>query len=465
MKLRTLYIGVIFVVSILSSCKKFVTLEDAPGLIPTQSIFADSASATSAVVGFYALYMEGTTITSSLNGRMTLFPGLLSDELARTSSNGFETPFYQNALTAQSDDRAIWRNLYQYIYHMNACIEGVNASAGISGDLKLKLTAECKFWRAFCFFLLTNLYGDVPLTISTDYSVNNVLPRTEKSKVYELVQADLEYAVQNLPVTYVSPGRKRPNKYAAMAFLSKIHLYLKQWQNAESLATTIINSGIYSLESDLNRVFLSGSNEALLQLQPVRPGGETPEGNTFVPTSSTSRPTYILQNTLLNSFETNDLRRTNWVKKNTSGGVDYYYPFKYKLRQAAGTTPVENYMVLRLAEAYLIRAEARAEQGKLFGAGSAEADLNVIRNRAGLPNTTVATEPALKDAIAKERRNELFLEWGNRWFDLIRTNKVNDVMQVITPLKGGTWQTTDQLLPIRFSELQLNPFLTQNLGY
>ena len=115
-------------------------------------------------------------------------------------------------------------------------------------------------------------------------------------------------------------------------------------------------------------------------------------------------------------------------------------------------------MVLRLAEQYLVRAEARVHLNDLDGA---LVDVNKIRNRAGLGVASGASNELVLDLIYKERRRELFAEWGHRWFDLKRTGKADAVLSVIKP----GWQPTDVLFPIPQSELQNNPNMTQNPGY
>jgi hypothetical protein len=118
-------------------------------------------------------------------------------------------------------------------------------------------------------------------------------------------------------------------------------------------------------------------------------------------------------------------------------------------------------MMLRLSEQYLIRAEARTQQNNFNGAQS---DINAIRTRAGLSTTTATDKSSLMNAIQHERQDELFTE-GHRWFDLKRTNKVNDVMNIVTPLKGGMWDITDELYPLPVSDILKNPNLVQNAGY
>jgi hypothetical protein len=163
---------------------------------------------------------------------------------------------------------------------------------------------------------------------------------------------------------------------------------------------------------------------------------------------------------LLASFEPGDLRMSNWVGVDSSTGTKYYYPFKYKV--ATGSTLTEYSMVIRLAEMFLIRAEARAWQNNITGG---QADLNVIRARAGLPATTASTRQDLIDAILHERQVELFTEWGHRWLDLKRTGTIDQVMNIVTLQKGGSWVSNQQLYPIPAKEIQNNPNLSQNPGY
>ena len=116
-------------------------------------------------------------------------------------------------------------------------------------------------------------------------------------------------------------------------------------------------------------------------------------------------------------------------------------------------------MILRLGEQYLIRAEARAQQGNVSGAWQ---DLNTIRMRADLGPSA---QPDILAAIGHERQIELFTEMGQRWLDLKRTGQVNAVMEVATPLKGGSWNSYQQLYPVAQGDIQDDPQLTQNVGY
>ena len=177
-------------------------------------------------------------------------------------------------------------------------------------------------------------------------------------------------------------------------------------------------------------------------------------GPEWIPPSTT--PTFVLYDTLANTFETGDLRKTNWTKSIVYNGKTYYYPFKYKLR--TGTTGNEFSVMIRLAEMYLIRAEARAQLNNISGA---QGDLNMVRTRANLANTTAATQAALLAAIERERWVELFTESSDRWFNLKRLNKATATLSLIKP----AWKSFQQLYPVPLQEMQANPNLVQNTGY
>jgi hypothetical protein len=167
---------------------------------------------------------------------------------------------------------------------------------------------------------------------------------------------------------------------------------------------------------------------------------------------------------LLNSFEGGDQRRLNenWVDSIIVGGTTYYYPYKYTVN-TEGADVTEYFMMLRLGELYLIRAEAKAQLGDLSGAA---ADVNSIRNRAGLGVTVASNQADLLAVILHERQVELFAELGQRWLDLKRTKSVDAIMNIVTPQKSGqAWQSYQQLYPVSYFDIQTNPKLTQNPGY
>ena len=177
-------------------------------------------------------------------------------------------------------------------------------------------------------------------------------------------------------------------------------------------------------------------------------------GNSFLPFALGGRNLYVPTDQLWNAFETGDQRRDVSISTDEGGQL---YVSKYPDVTLSGT--FQEVKVLRLAEMYLIRAEARAQQNDIDGA---VADINVIRNRAGLANTPANDQPTVLLAVEQERFVELAFE-GHRWIDLVRTNRANKVMGQFNP-QG--WEPTDQLMPIPLAEIDLNSnILPQNPGY
>lgn len=440
------------------SCRKFLDIPAPKNQLVNSEVFTDSADATDAVNGIYIYMMQPFSLNIG-SGGLTLYPGLSADELSPTSNVPDVIDFYRNeiAVTNNLNRASLWENAYHILYLANACVEGLTQSK-IQETVKNQLIGEAMFMRTFILFNLTNLYGPIPLVLTTDYHKNEVLQRTSADSVYFQLIKDLTVARNLMSAKYPTPGKFRPNKFTASALLSKLCLYQKNWANAEKYATEVIDAGIYRLEPNLDNVFLSGSHETIWKISSVFPGFETWEGYFFVPTASNIIPTYIISDTLLNAFEKGDERRQKWINKVSVNGTNYYYPYKYKFGYDSLSTPLEDYVVFRLSEQYLIRAEARAEQNDLIGSTS---DLNLIRNRAGLPNTNPVDRESALSAILHERQLELFCEWGNRWFDLKRTGKANDVLSLSKP----GWDPNDTLYPVPQTELNRDPFLTQNPGY
>jgi starch-binding outer membrane protein, SusD/RagB family len=461
---------------IISSCKKFVQISPPVTEIASATVYSTNTSAAAVMSGVYD-NMEGN-LSGLTNGPSSLsyLNGLLADELKNYSVTSIQlSQFYTNSLASQTNGSTnlyFWPELYKEIYVTNAVIEGVTNSSGMTPAMINQLTGEAKFMRAFLHFYATNLYGAVPLVTTTNYLTNNTISRSPQTVVYQQIIQDLKDAQADLSVNYLdasgntTSAKVRPNQGAATAMLARVYLYTDSFANAEAQATAVINNTTnYSLYNDLDSVFLSNSAEAIWQMEPVQPGFNTFDGYEFILTSApgTGRFHVALSTELLNAFEPGDARYSNWVGSYTKGTSTYYYPFKYKIGVDNANIPVTEYtMVLRLAEQYLIRAEARAMQGNIFGA---QADINVIRSRANLSPITATDQPSLLAAILQERRVELFTEWGHRWFDLNRTASVDSVMSIVTPLKGGTWNPDWSLFPIAYSELLDNPNLTQNNGY
>lgn len=448
------------------SCKKLLDIPpNPPDRISTEQAFSDSVNVLSVMAGIYnSLGINDKSYATFFNGGITAFTALSSDELINREISVFaaQSPFYMNALLPTNELlNSMWSDPYYSLYQVNAAIKGVAESPGLTATLKSRIRGELKTIRALHYFYLVNIFGGVPIITELDFESNSTLPRSTVDEVYALIIADLEDAVQSLTEEYSSEGHARPNVFVAKALLAKVYLYREQWQQAAALSGDVINSGLYSLETDLNNVFLHGSTEAIWQLPSAGLFIQTTEGFLFVPASDPpTMPQFKITPSLLGAFELNDQRRVNWVGEIYVPDLDqtFAYPFKYKNNNAYTVSTLEDLMILRLGEQYLIRAEALAH---LDRGQEAVDDLNVVRDRAGLGALSLTDNETLLADIRQERRIELFAEWGNRWFDLKRTHQTDEVLG---PLKDD-WEPTDELYPIPLTQIETNPFLQQNNGY
>jgi hypothetical protein len=118
----------------------------------------------------------------------------------------------------------------------------LSGAKNLTLGLRSQLIGEAKFVRAFCYFYLVNLFGDVPLVTSTSYTVNTGLGRTSVNEIYQQIIQDLKEAQEMLSTSYPTPGKVRPNKWAATALLARAYLYMGNWADAEAQATAIIDA-------------------------------------------------------------------------------------------------------------------------------------------------------------------------------------------------------------------------------
>ena len=441
----------------IASCKKLITIPDnPPSSITKQQQFADSTTAITAVAGVYTYYI-GSGFGYSDAG-LTTSCALSADELLYTQTDDNQQ-FFNYSLTAlNSRIISLWSYPYQSNFQVNSVLEGVNGSANLSASFKKQITAEMEVVRSLYYFNLVNLFGDVPLVTTTDYQVTGHMPRTPAAAVYTRIIRDLTDARSKLTAAYPSAGHIRPNLYTATALLAKVNLYKGNWQSAYNEADSVIRMGSFSLEPNLNKVFLDGSSEAIWQIPANQGYYGVDDAHTFLPGYPGAPLNYLLTTHLLNAFESGDKRLQNWATTATVSGNTVYYPSKYK-NVSATSTPTEDLMVLRLADIYLVRAEAAAHLNNFT---QALADVNAIRARAGLAASTAgANQTAVLAAIAQERRIELFCEWGNRWFDLKRTGTA---AAVLGAEKTG-FTANAALYPVPQSQILLNNSLTQNPGY
>lgn len=457
-KINRLLLSLTFI-GLLAACSNFTDIDLPSSQLTSVAVFEDKTTANAAMVDIYSKIRDKGLLTGYPSGVSNQL-GLYTDELQYYGLSGTgQANFYNNALLAtNSEISVLWTSSYNQIYAANAVLEGVLKSTALPLTDKQQLTGEALFVRALIHFYLMNTYGPIPYITGTDYKKNGTVSRMSETFVYSQIKKDLEQAVDLLPRDYSGSERVRPNKGAANAFLARVCLYMGLWEEASNNASAVLNqTDLYIWPLSMDLMFEKESSSTIWQLMPASVGANTYEGNNFIFTQGPP-PSVAITEDLVNAFTDNDLRKSNWLKAVTDGTRKWYHAFKYKKKSNTGSS-VEYSIVLRMAEQYLIRAEARAQVGDLIGA---KEDLNKTRNLAGLGNTSAITAPQIIDAVLLERRLEFFTEYGHRFFDLKRTGKLDQVLS----LTKSQWQTTDRLLPLPESELLLNSNLNpQNAGY
>jgi hypothetical protein len=464
----TIYIICFISLAFITGCKKFVEVPLPVSGLTGEAAFTTDKSTAAVLNNMYAS-LSASEFFSNQNG-VGYRTGIYTDELELLNANPVLVPFYSN--TVQNNNTGyLWTGFYKQIYAANIIIEGTRASATLTN--KNQWLGEALFMRAFLHFYLVNLYGDVAIAISSDYKANNTSSRSPQSDVYKQIITDLKEAQSLLPNDYhdgdgsVTTDKGRPNKLAATALLARAYLYTGDWANAEAQATALINNSALQLTA-LAQTFLANSAETIWSISPEPPAyvgdfnayNNVPDvipANKLISTLAYG----ALSKSMISTFETGDKRFTTWVRVVTTAATPistYYLINKYR----SNVSGVEYMMMLRHAEQYLIRAEARARLNNLTGA---KTDLDAVRTRAGLAGTTESTQAAMLTAILHERRVEFFTESGFRLFDLRRTGNLDAVMNVAAPLKNGSWSSFRQWWPIPLTDLLSNPNLKQTPGY
>lgn len=439
------------------SCEKALEPEFPDYLLSNEATFSNAATVDAALANIYAGLRDNSPVTGSTMG-MNVLLGLYTDELDfYRADSPIDYTFYNHTVLPNNSGIAdFWNNSYALIYSANAIIEGLENSP-LPNIEKDPFKGEAYFLRAYLHFYLAQLFGDIPYIKTTDYKKNASVSRMPLETVYSEMEQDLTTAKNLLPTIDRSGEQLRVSSGVASAMLARFYLYTQQWDKAFSESNNVIRNGIYTWQPDLNKVFLKESLSTIWQLKPEFEGAGTKEGETFV---FDFGPPYLyaLTDDFMMGFETGDLRRDIWTREISDGTESWFHPYKYRQYMFDGGS-TEYSILFRLAEQYLIKAEAALYLGNLQ---EAKENIDVIRLRAGLPPTNAISSEDIMDELIRQRRYELFTEQGNRWFDLKRTG-LSAI--ILSPLKAG-WKITNVLFPIPARELLLNPNLNpQNQGY
>jgi hypothetical protein len=228
------------------SCNNILDVDIPANKAVGDDLFKDKESAETAVLGVYSA-IAGTS--NVFAGVITSYTAIYTDEASFTGQAASTVEFYNSIISPTNTivETNFWNNSYKFIYQINACLEKLNKSTVLSNDIKNQLSGECRFLRAFIYFQMIQLFGEVPLVTVTDYRANENMPRTETVAIKKSILTDLLSAKDLLSDAYPGTEKARANKSTASALLARYYLYQQQWQAAEKEATEIINTGHYHL--------------------------------------------------------------------------------------------------------------------------------------------------------------------------------------------------------------------------
>ncbi|GAB4022191.1 RagB/SusD family nutrient uptake outer membrane protein [Spirosoma koreense] len=483
MKAKKVYISLLASLFLSSCSKEFLDLK------PISSATSDNFYQTAddfknAVNGAYASLQSGGVF-----GNSYVFGDVASDNTVPPASGSVTDQdefdrFYIRTTNPFISGR--WNDSYSAIARYNTILDKIG---GVKMDetLKNRYVGETKFLRALVYFNLVRTFGDVPLILKSisnpDEGYN--YGRSPKADVYAQIEKDLMDAEGVLPVSYAAAETGRATKGAAKGLLGKVYLTEKKYAQAAAKLKEVIDLGVYDIlpnYADVFRVANKNNKESVFDVQ-YKSGGSG-EGNawpnSFAPENSgnaviafggggNNQPTADL----VNAYEAGDKRKdislaTSYV--NASGQtIPYNYVKKYYDTPATINDNGNNIPVIRYADILLMYAESINEVGYQAN-GEALTYLNRIRNRAGLPSKTAADLPnqqAFRLAMEQERRVEFAFE-GQRWYDLVRTDRAipvlngkKDQIRLVNVL------TENNLVdPIPQSQIDINRTkIQQNPGY
>jgi hypothetical protein len=373
---------------------------------------------------------------------------------------------------ANSSAAALWGSIYNTVYIANFILDRLPNVSGVVTNERERVMATAHFLRGYAYFVALYTFGGVPLVTETPIAANLNIPRADASDVRDFILDDFNAALGSLPELPANAGFA--SDYAVQAALAKYYLYLEDWNEAQDYATSVINSGRYVLDTLFTNIVDDDfTSEAIFEMGYTindDPGtnGAIGLNNLFV-----GRREIIPSNQTILALSSNEsgerFASIDFSASDLAGADNGWRVAKY------GTADQDNnnVVVFRLAEMYLIRAEARARLGNITGPNSAQSDINILRARADIwdietetktftPRVGSASQAQMLQIIENERLYELAFE-GHRWYDLVRTGRASTVMEAF----NSNWKDAYELWPIPQREIQTNPALAgdQNPGY
>jgi len=500
MKKKFLYLLlVIGVIQLNTSCKKSFLEVSPKGTVLESNYYQNADQAYAALISVYNPLGWEFCQGNYSSDLLTL--NSASDECWSGGGNSSDTPVVQvmNNYTVDATtgpQAGFWSKYYTGIYRANLVLQKIDAGIpGLTDAVKTRYIAECKFLRAYYYFGLVRLFKNVPLFLTPIPmpEIYNVV-QAKPEDVWAQVEKDLTDAIAGLPSVVPTTDNGRVTKGAALALMGKAILYQNnnaRMAEAAGYFEQVNTSPNYGLLSDFASIFSPDNKfnkESIFEIYHTEAGKAGDWGNLgsvlgniyveMIGPRSYTGPTYASGwsfDPIIPAFAA--VMKTDPRYKYTVANIDSlckatgttyvggylnsgYFIQKYaplaKYKATVGTVELNfknDYIEIRLADTYLMEAEALVRGGTTGTAHSAQYYLDAVRARVGLPSV-----PATLDNIYNERKFELATE-GHRWYDLVRTGKAATVLA----FKGFT-ANKNELLPIPLKDMN-NTKLNQNPGY
>lgn len=456
---RLKYILLAMPILMMGSCKKFLTTEPVNDVSDAQTIY-DKASSETALRGVYRQFGDA----GYYGENYVTFGYFPSGDIKNLTTGGSANLVNVNFRTDEVLFNATWVSIYNAINRINHVIAKVPLVEDplLTEELKNKYVGEAKFLRALAYFDLARAWGGVQIVLDPTTSLQNrpEVKRSTLEQTYDQVLKDLQEAEQLLTDDV---NRVRATKRTVWALRARLHLYRKEWLQAEAYATKLIDLGAdYQLLKPYNSWFANNALATRESIFELEFSAQNPNATRIQMAHSSNGGQYryapndrfvqLLNNPAIGGG------RGALIGSVTHSGIVNWYGNLYYRKDASDPA-----YIFRIAEMYLIRAEARAQLNKLSNAaGGALADLNQIRDRAGIAPVVSGTQAQVLLAIEEERRFEFAFE-AHRWFDLARTGRAKAVLEQLDP--NTKVDAHEYVFPIPVTQMQLDPALEQNPSY
>lgn len=479
------YLMLAIIAFTLSACDTEEFLNPLPDTaVVADAFFASDADVLAGIIGIYDAIQgvnENTTTNIMDANRGVQFEYLLTehrtDNTRGATTEGSKADFHRylvNANNVESED--YYQSMYEIIFRANNMLNFMDLA---DAENQARYMGETKFLRAYAYFNLVRLYGDVPLvTTVVGPSENEALfTRIATAQIYEQINSDLEEAISSLDNTYKS----RASKAAAQALLAKVKLTQdnRDYSGAAQLCQDIIASGDFAIEDNFSDVFYNELNDEIIFAIQYQ-AGNTLESQSFSSefTSAVRQGREdglnILNENLIADFFVYGGNRSSvsYVTFGTSNEVAKFLPEGSDVTANPPTYGLNardagnDWIVLRYADVLLMHAEAVLAGQDATTSGEAIDSYMAVRVRAGFDAVADRPSSLSKDALLAERRVELAFE-NQRFFDLIRFGVADAVLSAhATEMGYGAYDARKLLLPIPAREINLSDgLLSQNPGY